>query len=29
MIDFANPDGQEGFEAMINLSIVYLQSLLT
>ncbi len=27
-IDFANPDGQEEFESMINLSITYLQSLL-
>jgi hypothetical protein len=27
VIDFANPDGQEEFEAMINLSIAYLQSL--
>jgi hypothetical protein len=27
VIDFANPDGQEEFETMINLSIAYLQSL--
>lgn len=28
LIDFANPDGQEELEAMIDLSIVHLQSLL-
>ena len=27
VVDFASPDGQEEFAAMINLSIVYLQSL--